>query len=182
MSISGIGSSLLIVVSQAIAPGDVQSLIQMVEGERGRLPDTPQVAPAKPQSAPAKPPQAVPAKPAPVCKTTNLDKVLAALIRFRGAITGSSASSTIPGWDTPKIRTYELPLNDAILEAGIKDLGFPSRTGQRTRLRGEEKLAGGDGGVWVTGRQIVGGWTNKGEINGAIAKVKAMIDAQCKRS
>lgn len=165
MNTSGVGSSLPIDVSQAIASGDIQTLIQMVQSERVKLLDQQLVDQVK----------AVQARNDQIAK---LNDVLSKLTAFQGGIKGTDADSKIKDWNTDKIKQYELPLNDAILAAGIEDLGFPSRTGQRTRLPGEENVPGGAGGPWVTGKQVVGGWTTKGEIDAAITKVKGMIDAQ----
>ncbi len=165
MSTPGIGGSLPIDVSQAIASGDIQTLIQMIQGERVKLLDQQLVDQVK----------AVQARNDQIAKLNN---VLSELTKFQGAIDGTDPGSKIKDWNTDKIKQYELPLNDAILAAGIEDLGFPSRTGQRTRLPGEENLAGGEGGVWTTGKQAVGGWTTKGEIDAAITKVKGLIDAE----
>ncbi|HET8597408.1 MAG TPA: hypothetical protein VFM22_06585 [Castellaniella sp.] len=165
MNTPGVGSSLPIDISQAIASGDIQTLIQMVQGERVRLLDSQLVDQVK----------AVQARNDQIAK---LNDVLTRLNSYASQIDGTDAGSKPKGkdWSNDKIRQYEIPLNDAIQEAGITDLGFESRTGQRTPLEGESQ--DGSAGKLLTGTNVITGSVTKGEIDAAITKVKGLIDAE----
>lgn len=165
MNTSGVGSSLPIDISQAITSGDIQTLIQMVQGERVRLLDSQLVDQVK----------AVQARNEQIAK---LNDVLAKLNAFATQIDGTDPSSKpiAKEWTADKIRQYEMTLNDAILKAGITDLGLQNRTGQRTPLPGERK-DGGEGKL-VSGTHVINGSSTKGEIDTAITKIKGMIDSQ----
>ncbi len=106
----------------------------------------------------------------------KLNNVLSTLNAYNTQIDGKDAGDKPKDWTADKINRFELPLNDAIQAAGIKDLGFESRTGQRTPLAGESR-DGGQGKL-LTGTGVVSGSTTKGEIETAITKIKGMIDAE----
>jgi len=158
-----IGNSSNINVAAAVASGDIQTLIQMVQGDRVKLMDAQLVDQIK----------AVQARNDQIAK---LNDVLGKLNAYNTQISGKDAGDKPKDWDASKINQYELPLNDAIQAAGIEDLGFTSRTGQRTPGPGE--TANGGQGVLLTGTAVVTGSTTKGEIETAITKIKGMIDAE----
>ncbi|MBJ7263412.1 MAG: hypothetical protein JHC61_06600 [Burkholderiaceae bacterium] len=150
-------------VAAAVASGDIQTLIQMVQSDRVKLMDAQLVDQVK----------AVQARNDQIAK---LNDVLAKLNGYNTQIDGKDAGDKPKDWSSAKIKQYELPVNDAIQAAGIKDLGFESRTGQRTPGPGEKK-DGGEG-VLLSGSGVVTGSTTKGEIETAITKIKGMIDAE----
>ena len=108
----------------------------------------------------------------------NLNNVLAGLNSYASQIEGTDAGSKPKGseWSDDKIKQYEMPLNDAIKDAGVTDLGFQNRTGQRTPQPGESR--DGSAGKLVSGTNVVNSSTTKGEIDAAITKVKGLIDAE----
>lgn len=61
-------------------------------------------------------------------RIARLNDVLVALNRFASQINGSDAGDTPTNknWTDQKVADYEIPLNDALREAGITDLGFSS--------------------------------------------------------
>ncbi|GAA0780535.1 type III secretion system needle tip complex Bsp22 [Castellaniella ginsengisoli] len=148
-----------------LATGDIQTLIQMVQSERVRLLDTQLVDQVK----------AVQARNDQIAK---LNTVLAGLNSYASQIDGTDAGSKPKGseWSNDKIKQYEMPLNDAIQDAGITDLGFQNRTGQRTPQPGETK--DGSAGKLLSGTNVITGSVTKGEIDAAITKVKGLIDAE----
>ena len=163
MNTSGIGSSLQIDFSQAIASGDIQTLIQMIQGERVRLLDEQLVDQVK----------AVQARNDQIAK---LNDVLSALTRFQGAIKGTDAGSKIPDWNWDKVDQYEIPLNDAIRAAGVGDLGLKG-AGRVTPEPGQS-VDDGHGHVLYGQTNICNSDTNKGQIDAAITKIKGLIDAE----
>lgn len=160
--ISGSGS---INLSAIVATGDLQTIIQMVQSERIRLLDQQLVDQVKAVEARNK-------------QIAKLNDVLTRLNAYATQIEGTDPDSKpkAKDWTNEKIKQYEIPLNDAILAAGITDLGFKSRTGQRTPDKDERK--DGSAGKLVTGTNIVTGSTTKSEIDTAITKVKGLIDAE----
>ncbi|MFD4840236.1 hypothetical protein ACFWP0_22240 [Achromobacter sp. NPDC058515] len=96
---------------------------------------------------------------------TSLNQALA---QFKS---GASGTDKIPDWNSDKVKSIEVPLNDAIRAAGITDLGFTSRQGQLTNPDNPSAT------MLATGTNIMQGSTTKGEIDTAINKVKGMIDA-----
>lgn len=107
----------------------------------------------------------------------RLNEVLNKLNVFLGAMKGSEPTSTIDGWNNDKIQRYEIPLNDAILAAGIKDLGFSGGAAQVTSTS-DSDIKHEAGGRLVEGAtNLVKGQTTKSQIDAAIAKVKSLIDA-----
>ena len=149
----------------ALASGDIQTLIQMVQSERVHLLDAQLVDQVK----------AVQARNDQIAKLNN---VLAGLNSYASQIEGTDAGSKPKGseWSNDKIKQYEMSLNDAIKDAGVTDLGFQNRTGQRTPQPGESR--DGSAGKLVSGTNVVNGSTTKGEIDAAITKIKGMIDAE----
>lgn len=160
--ISGSGS---INLSAIVATGDLQTIIQMVQSERIRLLDQQLVDQVKAVEARNK-------------QIAKLNDVLTRLNAYATQIEGTDPDSKpkAKDWTNEKIKQYEIPLNDAILAAGITDLGFKSRTGQRTPNKDERQ--DGSAGKLVTGTNIVTGSTTKSEIDTAITKVKGLIDAE----
>jgi hypothetical protein len=163
MSTSGVGSSLPIDISQAIASGDIQTLIQMVQGERVKLLDTQLVDQVK----------AVQAR---NDKIAQLNDVLTKLTSFQGAIDGTDAGSKVKDWNWDKVDKYEIPLNDAIQAAGIEDLGL-SGDGRVTPQPGQS-LDDGHGHVVRGQTNTSNGGTTKGQIDAAVTKIKGLIDAE----
>ena len=160
-----VGNSISASFSQAIASGDIQTAIQLVQSDRVRLLDTQLVDQVK----------AVQSRNDQIAK---LNTVLSGLNTYATQIDGKDAGSTpkAADWSNAKISQYEVPLNDAIKDAGITDLGFKSRTGQRTPQANETK--DGSAGKLISGTGVVSGSTTKGEIEAAITKIKGMIDAE----
>ena len=163
MSTSGVGGSLPIDISQAIASGDIQTLIQMVQGERVKLLDQQLVDQVK----------AVQARNDQIAKLNN---VLSALTKFQGAIEGTDAGSKVKDWNWDKVDKYEIPLNDAIKEAGVGDLGF-SGADRVTPEKGQS-VDDGHGHVVSGQTNISNGDTTKGQIDAAVTKIKGLIDAE----
>lgn len=155
-------------VSAAIAAAvngdiDVQTFLQMVMSQRVNLVDEQLRVQVK----------AVQARNEQLVK---LNEVLSKLNVFQAAIGGTGPGSKIDKWDDDKVRRYEIPLNDAIREAGIEDLGFKGR-GQVTPREGEEQ--NGTVGHVVEGKTNMASCdTNRGQIESAIAKVKGLIDSE----
>jgi len=163
MNTPGVGSSLPIDISQAIASGDIQTLIQMVQGERVKLLDQQLVDQVK----------AVQARNDQIAKLNN---ALSELTKFQGAIEGTDAGSKVKDWNWDKVDKYEIPLNDAIQEAGITDIGF---TGAGRVTPGKDQsLDDGHGHVLQGQKNTSNGGTTKGQIDAAITKVKGLIDAE----
>jgi len=163
MNTSGVGNSLQIDFSQAVASGDIQTLIQMIQGERVRLLDAQLVDQVK----------AVQARNDQIAKLNN---VLSALTKFQGAIKGTDAGSKVSDWNWDKVDQYEIPLNDAIREAGIGDLGLTG-AGRVTPEPGQS-LDDGHGHVLQGQTNTSNGDTTKGQIDAAITKIKGLIDAE----
>ncbi|MBJ7263410.1 MAG: hypothetical protein JHC61_06590 [Burkholderiaceae bacterium] len=158
-----VGNNATFNVAAAVASGDIQTLIQMVQSDRVKLMDAQLVDQVK----------AVQARNDQIAKLNN---VLADLNAFNTQISGKDSGDTPKDWTTAKINQFELPANDAIQAAGITDLGFKSQPGQRTAGPGEAKT--GVEGVKLTGTAVVSSVTTKGEIETAITKIKGMIDAE----
>lgn len=127
---SPVGNSISDSFSQAIASGDIQTAMQMVQSDRVRLLDSQLVDQVK----------AVQSRNDQIAKLNN---VLSGLNSFVTQIDGKDAGSKAKDkdWSTEKVKQYEIPLNDAIKDAGITDLGLTSRSGQRTPQTGETKDA-----------------------------------------
>lgn len=147
----------------ALASGDIQTIIQMVQSERVRLLDTQLVDQVK----------AVQARNDQIAKLNN---VLSALTKFQGAISGTDPDSKVKDWGWDKVDQYEIPLNDAIKEAGITDIGFTG-AGRVTPGPGES-LDDGHGHVIRDQTNTCNGGTTKGQIDAAITKIKGLIDAE----
>ena len=160
-----VGSNPTFNVAAAVASGDIQTLIQMVQSDRVKLMDAQLVEQVK----------AVQARNDQIAK---LNDVLAGLNAYNTQISGKDTGDKPSDWGVDKIKQYEVPLNDAIQAAGITDLGFESRSGQRTPGPGESANGWGHVGVLTTGTAAVTGSTTKGEVETAITKIKGMIDAE----
>lgn len=104
----------------------------------------------------------------------KLNDVLAKLTAFQGAISGTDPGSKPKDWDVEKQKRLEIPLNDAIREAGIGDLGFTGR-GQVTPRPGE--AADGPAGGHMTDG-VANSGTTKGQVDAALAKIKGLIDGE----
>lgn len=99
---------------------------------------------------------------------TVLSALNSAAAQFKS---GASATDTIPDWNNDKAKAIEIPLNDAIKAAGLGDLGFTARQGRISNPSDSM------GTVLPAATNIMQGGTTKGEIDGAINKVKGMIDS-----
>jgi hypothetical protein len=166
MNTSGVGSSLPIDISQAIASGDIQTLIQMVQGERVRLLDTQLVDQVK----------AVQARNDQIAKLNN---VLSGLNSVQARAKDTNATTPIRNgnWNADAIKNIELPLNDQIRELGIDNLtGNSNVHGQCTSGPGMPKDC--SQGHGIRGSSVISGNSTRGEIEAAITKVKGMIDAE----
>ena len=146
-----------------LATGDIQTLIQMIQGERVRLLDAQLVDQVK----------AVQARNEQIARLNN---VLSELTKFQGAIDGTDAGSKVKDWNWDKVDKYEIPLNDAIQAAGVSDLGF-SGAGRVTPGPGQS-VDDGHGHVVSGQTNICNGSTTKGQIDAAITKIKGLIDAE----
>lgn len=138
---------------------DLETALMMVQGERTKLLDaqlTTQIQEVQNRNQ----------------SIAKLNEVMSglnkALAQFKS---GASGTDTIPDWNDDKVKSVEVPLNDAIRAAGITDLGFTSRQGQLTNPDNPPAR------MLATGTNIMQGDTTKGEIDAAINKVKGMIDA-----
>ena len=161
--VGSFGSSLSVDISKMVASGDIQTLIQMVQGERVRLLDTQLVDQVK----------AVQDR---NDKIAALNEVLSGLNAYAGQIDGTSATSKPGSWPADSIANIERPLNSQIQQLGI-DLNLSSRSGLANPLPGKQPDPGRSGTV-VTGTNVINGSTTKGEIDAAITKVKGLIDAE----
>lgn len=99
---------------------------------------------------------------------TVLSALNSAAAQFKS---GASATDTIPDWNNDKVKAIEIPLNDAIKAAGLGDLDFTARQGRISNPSDSM------GTVLPAATNIMQGGTTKGEIDGAINKVKGMIDS-----
>jgi hypothetical protein len=133
----------------------------------------------------------------------KLNNVLSALTKFQGAIKGTDAGSKISDWNWDKVNQYEIPLNDAIREAGLGDLGFKgagrvtpgpgetndghghvdgTRTPQYSNLmfqRVENPIGPHTQKEYSSSKtNTCNSGTNKGQIDAAVTKIKGLIDAQ----
>eukprot|EP00887_Chlorella_sp_A99_P004403 scaffold39.g4403.t1 len=105
-------------------------------------------------------------------KIAQLNNVLSALNKATAQFkSDAKPGDTIPDWNQDKINTIEVPLNNAIRDAGLGDLGFTSRTGQRTDPNNPGRTER------VTGTNVMAGGTTKAELDAAVSKVKGMIDS-----
>ncbi len=165
----------------ALASGDIQTLIQMVQGERVRLLDSQLVDQVK----------AVQSRNDQIAKLNNVLSELNKMQQFYGTegnetflkdtsdAYGDKAGRTYEQF----VQQYEAPLNKAIEDAGITDLGFPNN-GNTGRVPSDGKGNFGqtfdqDGNiVKVTGSNVWGGNATKGQMDAAITKIKGLIDAE----
>ena len=109
---------------------------------------------------------------------SKLNNVLSALTKAQGAFSGSSAGDTIKDWGKEKVASIEIPLNDAIRDAGVGDLGFTPRQGRISVDKDHPKSDDYPGHVLAAASNIFQGATTKGEVDAAITKIKGMIDTQ----
>ncbi|SAI25227.1 secreted protein [Bordetella ansorpii] len=163
MSTSGINPNMM-VSNIDISSMDLETALMTVQSERTRLLDAQLADQIK----------AVQNRNDQIAKLNN---VLSTLTKAQSQFNSDAkAGDTIGGWDSAKISSIEVPLNDAVQEAGLSDLGFTSRTGQRTPDAGETK--DGNEGKLITGTAVFAGGTTKGEIDAAITKIKGLIDGE----
>ena len=172
MSINGLGGTTSVNM-QNIQSMDIETALMMVQSERTKLLD----AQLQTQI------QEVQNRNEQVAKLNN---VLSGLNSYAAKINGTDAGSTAGGWDAQAVASIEVPLNDAIRDAGITDLGF-SGNGQRSKLNADgTKQAFTIGAAknnvlenteLTASKNIMNGGTTKGQIDAAITKVKGMIDA-----
>jgi len=144
---------------------DLETALMMVQTERTRLLDT-QLASQI---------EAVQARNDQVAKLNN---VLSALNKAV-ALFPSDANATkklvdTGGWPTEKIQNIEVPINDALMAAGISDIGFHNHGGYRV------SVSNPDGGTKTlpSGPGVMNGSVTKGELDAAITTIKGMIDSQ----
>ena len=172
MSINGIGGTTSVNM-QNIQSMDIETALMMVQSERTKLLDAQlqtQIQEVQNRND----------------QVAKLNTVLSGLNSYAAKISGTDAGSKAGGWDANAVKDIEVPLNDAIRDAGITDLGF-SGAGQRSSLNadGTKKpvsTAGADGNYLVgtekvTDKAVMNGSTTKGQIDAAITKIKGMIDA-----
>lgn len=165
MSTSGVNANML-VSNVDISSMDIETALLAVQGERTRLLDAQLADQIK----------AVQARNDQIAKLNNVLTALNAASAAFGS--DAKAGDTIDDWGPGKINSIEIPLNDAIRSAGLSDIGFESRTGQRTpdTLNGETR--DGKEGKLITGKAVFSGGTTKGEIETAITNIKGLIDNQ----
>jgi hypothetical protein len=163
MTTSGVGGTTPISM-QNIQSMDIETALMMVQSERTKLLD----AQLQTQI------QEVQNRNEQVAKLNN---VLNSLNSYAATIKGTDAGSKPESWPRDKELDVEVPLNDAIRDAGLTDLGFTPRTGQQSALDANgNKMARGNTTL-VTSSANISGSTTKGEIDAAITKVKGLIDA-----
>ncbi len=139
----------------AASSGDFHTLFLLVNSERVRLLDAQlieQVSAVKSRND----------------QMAKLNDVLAKLNAFQAAIPGTDAGSTIKDWSKVHDK-LEIALNDAIVAAGITDIGFNgkgriSETGKDGNNKEKEGLSNKS--------------TTRGQIDAALARVKGLVDAE----
>ncbi|MGA0584308.1 MAG: hypothetical protein ACO2ER_10450 [Castellaniella sp.] len=165
----------------ALASGDIQTIIQMVQSERVRLLDSQLVDQVK----------AVQSRNDQIAKLNNVLSELTKMQQFYGTEANETfLKDTSDAYGDKAGRTYEqfvqqyeAPLNKAIEDAGIADLGFPNN-GNTGRVPSDGKGNFGqtfdqNGNiVKVTGSNVWGGNATKGQMDAAITKIKGLIDAE----
>jgi hypothetical protein len=119
-------------------------------------------------------------------QVAKLNTVLSGLNSYAAKLDGNDYDSTAGDWDAKAVADIEVPLNDAIRDANITDLGFTG-DGQRSRLDADgnklpvSTVGAKDnhlkGSEITSGKNIMNGGTTKAQIDAAITKVKGMIDA-----
>jgi hypothetical protein len=104
----------------------------------------------------------------------SLNNVLSTLNAAQAAFPGDAKpDATIKDWNDDKVHEIEIPLNDAIQQAGLQDLGFGSSAGQTSA----QNYRDGTAGTLPSGSSVMKGSTTKAQIDAAIAKVKGQIDS-----
>ena len=168
MSVSGT-SGTTSVNMQNIQSMDIETALMMVQSERTKLLD----AQLQTQI------QEVQNRNEQVAKLNNVLGELNDMMSFYGSDAtktfsqdGASRAFTDNGASYDKfVMGYQAPLNRAIKDAGITDLGFPVETTTWTLDdKGNKMSAPSSSGSW-------GGNTTKAQMETAITKVKGMIDA-----
>ncbi|WP_323018731.1 hypothetical protein [Castellaniella sp.] len=153
----------------ALASGDIQTIIQMVQSERVRLLDSQLVDQVK----------AVQSRNDQIAKLNN---VLSSLNAYSSQIKGTDAQSKPADWGSNNElrKTYEVAVNDAIQDAGITDLGIQQHDGLRSAKPGEQPSHPWEAvnGVLIHGTNVINPTVTKGEVDAAITKIKGMIDAE----
>jgi hypothetical protein len=105
---------------------------------------------------------------------SKLNNVLSTLNAAQAAFPGDAKpDATIKDWNDDKVHEIEIPLNDAIQQAGLQDLGFGSSAGQTSA----QNYRDGTAGTLPSGSSVMKGSTTKAQIDAAIAKVKGQIDS-----
>ncbi len=105
----------------------------------------------------------------------KLNQALNALNAASAAFPSDAKSdSTIQNWDDNKVHQIEIPLNDALKEAGITDAGFGPEKGQTSTANYRN---GQNVSQLPSGPGIMKGSTTKAQIDAAINSVKSMIDS-----
>ncbi|WP_187395263.1 hypothetical protein [Pigmentiphaga aceris] len=170
MSIDSLGGAAGINL-QNLQSMDLETALMMVQSERTKLLDSQlqtQIQEVQNRNA----------------LVAKLNTVLNGLNAY-AAKCGTDAKSTASGWDANAVKDIEVPLNDAMRDAGITDLGFTGN-GQRSVLNADgtkqpvATVSGTNhlrGSEITSGGNIMNGGTTKGQIDAAITKVKGQIDA-----
>ena len=152
----------------ALASGDIQTLIQMVQSERVHLLDSQLVDQVK----------AVQARNDQIAKLNN---VLSGLNAVLGRANSTEANKKINDgnsqWNADAITNIELPLNDQIRELGLSNLTGNSNVGGQCTAGPGLPKDGGQGHS-IKGDSVISGNSTRGEIEAAITKVKGLIDAE----
>ena len=163
MSTTGVGGTTSINM-QNIQSMDIETALMMVQSERTKLLDA-QLATQI---------QEVQNRNETVAKLNN---VLNALNASIGQISGTAATDVAKDWTSEKCNATEIPLNDAIYEAGITDLGFTANQGIRHTIGADGELTGATEIVKGSPAIMSGPSTTRGQLETALTKVKGMIDA-----
>src|SRR5690554_2769148 len=100
-------------------------------------------------------------------RIAKYNDVLAGLNAYAAQIDGDKQTSKPKDWPAEKIRQFEMPLNDAIREAGITDLGWKNGRGQCTPGPGETASPNAEGKL-ISGPNVVRGDRTKGDIDAAV--------------
>jgi hypothetical protein len=164
MSVTGPGATTSVNM-QNIQSMDIETALMMVQSERTKLLDAQlqtQIQEVQNRNE----------------QVAKLNTVLGALNSYSAKISGTDAGSTPDAskWSEADQDDIEIPMNDAIRDAGITDIGFTA-TGRRTQLDADGKPVAGAGDEIITAKNVGGVGTTKGQIDAAITKVKGMIDA-----
>lgn len=146
----------------AVAAGDVLTLIQFVQLGRVRFLDQALIDQVEKVQAAND-------------QLAKLSAVMSRLTNFLAAIEGAEPGGKVKKWDWDKVDQLEIPLNDAIREAGIDDLGF-NGAGRRTPLPGES-VDDGHGHIVRDQTNMANQNTTRGQLEAAKVKVQGLMDA-----